>query len=110
MSLKPEAIRPAGFREVEGREILVTWQDGHQSLYAFSYLRRKCRCAACVDEWTGEMRLSPEKISEAVKPLATRAVGNYGVRFDWSDGHNTGIYSFDYLRSLCPCPVCGGKA
>jgi len=34
------------------------------------------------------------------------AVGNYAIQFQWKDGHNTGIYTFDYLRALCPCSAC----
>jgi DUF971 family protein len=33
-------------------------------------------------------------------------VGNYALRFRWSDGHDTGIYTFDFLRRLCPCAEC----
>ena len=102
----PETIRPLDLRELGNKEFLIAWRDGHQSLYSFPYLRRKCRCAACVDEWTSEPRLAPEKVSEEIRPLATRPVGNYGIRFQWSDGHSTGIYAFDYLRSICPCSNC----
>jgi DUF971 family protein len=42
---------------------------------------------------------------------AIRGVGNYAVEFHWQDGHSTGIYSFEYLRSLCPCAACtAGRA
>ena len=105
MSYKAEEIRPGEIRKLEDKELLITWQDGHRSLYSFPYLRRKCRCAACVDEWTGELRLVAENISEEIHPMAIRPVGNYGIRFDWSDGHSTGIYAFEYLRSICPCAV-----
>ena len=37
------------------------------------------------------------------------AVGNYAIAFTWADGHNTGIYSFRLLRSICPCAACGGE-
>jgi hypothetical protein len=39
-------------------------------------------------------------------------VGNYALSFAWSDGHQTGIYTFGHLRDLCPCPQClpGGLA
>jgi DUF971 family protein len=38
---------------------------------------------------------------------AAKAVGNYAVQIDFSDGHTTGIYSYDYLRTICPCEECG---
>jgi DUF971 family protein len=37
-------------------------------------------------------------------------VGRYAIRFHWSDGHSTGIYTFEQLRELCPCPICAGNA
>ncbi len=106
MTLPSEQIRPVGIEDLAKKEILVTWGDGHRSLYAYPYLRSRCRCAACLDEWTGASKILPEKISNEIHPVKTRAVGNYGVRFDWSDGHATGIYAFDYLRSICPCEAC----
>ena len=37
---------------------------------------------------------------------SAHAVGNYALQIDFNDGHSTGIYSFDYLRTVCPCPEC----
>jgi DUF971 family protein len=45
-----------------------------------------------------------------VRPVAIRPVGRYAIQIDWSDGHTTGIYPFDRLRSLCPCPLCSAPA
>jgi DUF971 family protein len=59
-----------------------------------------------VDEMTGERTLRPESVPEGVHPLAIRYVGRYALGFDWSDGHTTGIYPFEYLRDLCPCAEC----
>ena len=106
MDLKPQAIRPVEIRAVGDKELFIQWQDGHRSLYPYPYLRRKCRCAACIDEWTGAPRLDPAKIDETLRPLKMGPVGNYGIRFDWSDGHSTGIYAFELLRSICPCKEC----
>ena len=38
--------------------------------------------------------------------LNVEAIGAYAVKIDWSDGHKTGIYSFDYLRKICQCDAC----
>jgi DUF971 family protein len=51
-----------------------------------------------------------EHVRPDVAAAAARIVGNYALHFDWSDGHTTGIYSFDYLRRICPCPACSGAA
>jgi DUF971 family protein len=92
--------------EYTASEIRVEWQDGHRSVYPNHSLRCACNCAACVDERTGERTLEPGKVPADVKALGIRVVGNYALEFDWSDGHRTGIYSFDLLRRLCACPAC----
>jgi DUF971 family protein len=61
-----------------------------------------------VDERTGIPILKPEDVSEDVRPVRIEPVGRYAIQFHWSDGHATGIYSFDRLRALCPCPACRG--
>jgi DUF971 family protein len=72
-------------------------------------LRLSCRCAGCVDEFTGQPLLDQARIPEDVHPLAIHYVGNYALRIDWNDGHGTGIFPFDYLRAICPCSDCGGS-
>lgn len=96
-------IRPVG-----ERELLITWEDEHRSLYSHVYLRSLCPCAQCVDEWTGKRTVRPEQISPSLGIAQWEPVGRYAVRFKWSDGHQTGIYSFDYLRKICPCEACRG--
>lgn len=96
-------IRPVGEREV-----LMTWEDEHRSLYENISLRSLCPCAHCVDEWTGKRTVSREQISPTLRMVKWEPVGRYGVKFQWSDGHQTGIYSFDYLRQICPCEACRG--
>jgi len=97
-------------REIQKRgddEILFRWEDGHESLYSFQYLRRLCPCASCVDEWTGRTTLDPESIPKSLKAEKAELVGNYAIAFQFSDGHSTGIFSFEKLRALCPCGECG---
>ena len=50
--------------------------------------------------------LNPAAVPEDIMPHAIRYVGRYALRFDWSDGHETGIYPWDLLRRLCPCGEC----
>lgn len=96
-------------RKVGDDEFLVLWEDGHRSLYRNDYLRFQCPCAGCLDEWTGKRLITQERIAPAVKILETIPTGHYAVRFRWSDGHQTGIYSFEMLRKICPCPRCQEK-
>jgi len=94
---------------VEPREIMqdgesrlrITWSDGRECVYQAPELRRACPCAQCVNEWTGERVLQPEAISEQLSIADISVVGRYALNFRWSDGHETGIYSFRYLRQLC---------
>lgn len=96
-------------RLVGEREFLLTWEDGHRSLYSFPYLRFLCPCAGCVDEHTGKRTIQKESVPDDIKSTEMAPVGRYAVKFRFSDGHQTGIYSFEYLRKICPCG-CGGKA
>lgn len=101
MKFDPVDLRPVG-----EHELLVTWKDQHRSLFHCRELRFLCPCAYCVDEWSGKRTVDPDHLPEQIKVFKTEPVGRYGLKFYWSDGHSTGIYSFDYLRSLCPCAHC----
>ncbi len=91
----PTSIRQSGPHELE-----IAWQDGHVSRYPVAFLRRACRCAACVDEWTGAALLDPSQVPDDVRPVTVKPVGNYAIHISWSDGHESGIYSFEHLRRL----------
>ena len=80
--------------------------DGHDSRYPFELLRNHCPCAVCVDEWTGKRKKLILLLPSDFRPLGINPVGNYAIQVSWSDGHNTGIYSFSSLRELCPCEAC----
>ncbi len=95
-------------RKAGERELALSFDDGHESVFDVVELRRKCPCAQCVDEMSGRRMLRPESIGEGTRPLRIDPVGQYAITIHWSDGHSTGIYSFDYLRALCPCDACGG--
>jgi DUF971 family protein len=87
-------------------ELRIAWSDGHQSRYVWRDLRLSCRCAACVDEWTHQSLIKPDTVPAQIKPKVIGSVGNYAMHITWSDGHNTGIYSYDYLREVCDCDEC----
>ena len=85
----------------EGRGILVmAWNDDTRSEYDVRRLRLSCPCAVCVNEWSGESMLDPAKVPRDVRPVRLFSVGRYAMGVQWSDGHSTGIYSYDYLRRL----------
>lgn len=97
----------------------ISWADGHASHYDFSYLREECPCALCNDERAkksqakfaaGPATLTGSSALPMYKPkLAAKSahpVGNYALQIDFNDGHTAGIFSFDYLRTICPCADC----
>ena len=100
-----------------GKGVDVIWADGHASHYEFAYLREECPCATCNDArekkaFIGEMgsalKSSPALPMFKPKPRAQAAtqVGNYAIQISFTDGHSTGIYSYDHLRNICPCAEC----
>lgn len=87
--------------------VLIEWDDlGHRALYPARALRLACPCAACVDEMSGRPLLHPAAVPEDVRPVSLALVGAYGLRVQWSDGHGTGIYTFQQLLASCPCDAC----
>jgi len=99
-------LAPKLVKRVNPKQTDITWNDGHFSSYPSWYLREHCACAACVDEHTGERKVHHGSIPSTLERIAVSPIGNYALNFHFSDGHDTGIYSFDSLRALCPCPEC----
>jgi DUF971 family protein len=97
----------------KSKGITIDWKDGHTSRYDVEYLRDKCPCAACTGAHGTPPRAagggSPFQMYKPVlKILGVEPVGNYAIRINWSDGHNTGIYSWEHFREICPCAECRG--
>lgn len=97
---------------VFGRDLALAWADGHESYIPFDDLRKACPCAACRGHH-GEAAAAPDPLrivrAPAAGEIAIRElvpVGAYAVQIVWSDGHDTGIYSFESLRKACPCKEC----
>lgn len=100
---RPDEVGP----NEDASALRIRWGDGHVSEYPPRRLRLACPCAGCVEELTGRRILDETSVPEGIHPLAIHYVGRYALRFDWSDGHGTGIFPFGYLRRLCPCGACG---
>lgn len=96
-----QAIEPSEISQESNSLVRITWADGRVCEYQAADLRRACPCAQCVNEWTGQRTLQPESISDEVEINDLSIVGRYALNFRWSDKHETGIYSFQYLRDLC---------
>jgi DUF971 family protein len=90
-----------------GNEVAIVWDDGVESYFGFEQLRAASPSA----ETAGERDIfgrqygghGPKKF-DGVQVVGWRQVGNYALRFDFSDGHNTGLYAYDYLRKLAEQP------
>lgn len=98
----------------KSKGIKIDWKGGHRSEYALAYLRDECPCATCTGAHGTEPQKSnyskPAELFPLYKPtlkmVTVEPVGSYAIRIEWSDGHSTGIYSFDHLRRICPCAEC----
>lgn len=95
-----DKLTPREIAQGDERHLQIAWADGHSSLLDVVELRRRCPCASCVDEWSGKKRVDPSSIPDSVRPVAVRSVGLYALSIEFSDGHSTGIYPFELLRSL----------
>ena len=99
-----------------GTGMQILWNDGHESSYTFTWLRDACPCAMCDEERTGSGRAigaapKPEPgtlpmYRPPVRPNEITPVGKYAISFKWNDGHQHGIYSWEFLRDHCPCAEC----
>ena len=91
---------PVGFRRRDPRTLSILWQDGRRDDLDVRDLRLACMCALCVQEMSGKRILDPKTIRPDVSPRTVSSVGSYAVTIAWNDGHGSGIYSFEHLRSL----------
>ena len=101
----------------KSKGVHIDWKDNHHSEYGLQYLRDQCPCATC----TGAHGTPPaapaaanplQMYKPALRIVEVEPVGHYAIRIVWSDGHQSGIYSYDHLRQICPCAECaaGRKA
>jgi DUF971 family protein len=96
-------MRPLDLQPI-GQELAIKWDDGAESYIPLANLRRSCPCAGC----KGEVDILGNVYKNPDRPLAPNAfvlvriapVGGYAVQPVWADGHDTGIFSFDYLRRV----------
>jgi DUF971 family protein len=112
------AVTPAKVRVLltEGKGLEIDWADGHKSAWGFAWLRDACPCATCIEERnqqgrkTGQPKPKPAAVlpmyAPPPKPASAHPVGRYALKFNWQDGHSSGIYSWDYLRRVCQCAEC----
>ena len=93
-------IEPVRFEQADPQHVQVTWKDRSRVTYLAQDLRRACPCATCVDELTGAPLLDPQTVPEDLAIVDADVVGRYAFRFSFSDGHSTGLYTFDRLHAM----------
>jgi DUF971 family protein len=98
-SLKPLTLRR------EGDGLRIDWSDGTSTLVSWQTLRKECPCASCGEERTKPVDpfriLSDREVAAGdPRPVSMKPVGHYAYQIAWNDGHDTGIYTLDSLRSL----------
>ena len=96
-------MRPVDIQHI-GQELAIKWEDGSESFISLEKLRRGCPCAACKGEMDvmGNLYKGPEQALNAASFQLRKFTftGSYGLQPLWADGHNSGIYPFDYLKHL----------
>jgi DUF971 family protein len=109
-----EQLKPTGITANRGtRSLTINWNDGHTSVYPFALFRHACPCASCRG---GHEKMSsdpdpqvfslPDEDTPATRLQNLEAVGAYALTPHWEDGHHYGIYTWRFLRALCPCSEC----
>lgn len=81
-------------------EIGFEWIDGTKSVFHVRDLRLACPCALCVDETSGKKLLDPATVPADISIESIESIGRYAVGILWSDGHRTGIYTYELLKRL----------
>ena len=97
-------VMPERMYKADDNHLCIEWRDGKRTTVSFKELRGSCPCAECVDELSGKRTFFPENVDDHIAPVEANPVGRYAYQFEWSDGHNTGLYTYEYLRSLSERP------
>ncbi len=106
------ALVPLALKKEDPDRLIIDWMDGHKSTFTWKHLRDNCPCATCREERTKPPDpfriLSPGELGPRppLAPSAMTPVGRYAYKIVWNDGHETGIFTLETLRSLCQCPQC----
>jgi DUF971 family protein len=108
MSQSPRSTPTNIKAERDAGRVTIDWADGHRSGFDVVALRLLCPCAYCQGEAgrPGWLDTNPTLTPEQTQLVDMRLIGAYAIAPTWADGHDTGYYEFEALRTNCPCPVC----
>jgi DUF971 family protein len=108
------SVTPRRLDLKKDERLLIEWEDGTSSVYSITYLRSMCPCALCKVTRSGQdphqllqpqkkglsLHILPGNYSGALVVRSAEMVGTYALKLTFSDDHDTGIYSFQYLREI----------
>jgi DUF971 family protein len=112
MSNASNPLRPRSLKREGLDQLAIEWSDGHRSVYSWRHLRQNCPCASCKENVGRAVEpfhiLTAKELAATtpLAPLSVSPVGHYAYKISWSDGHDSGIYTIEALRSLCQCAAC----
>ncbi|MEJ5285901.1 MAG: DUF971 domain-containing protein [Bacteroidota bacterium] len=97
-------MEPIEITKIDGDKLKISWLDGFVAVISLKDLRDNCPCASCQGEQVGFKKFEPLKL-DVIQPgtyeiESIEPIGNYAIQIVWKDGHDTGIYSFEYLRQV----------
>jgi DUF971 family protein len=108
----PQPLTPLALHKDGPDRLVIEWNDGHRAVYTWKHLRVSCPCAGCREEREKPPDpfriLKPSELTP-LAPVSMPPVGRYAYKIVWSDGHDSGIYTLEHLRSLCECPTCASN-
>jgi DUF971 family protein len=97
-------MKPKQIKIVNKESIYIRWNDEKETYISLKYLRDECPCANCKGETILLKTYRPPKLNISNPDMyivdKITPVGNYAIQINWKDGHNTGIYSWEYLLKL----------
>ena len=97
-------MKPKQIKIIDKHKLSLCWNDDTLSIISLKYLRDECPCATCKGETILFKTFRPPKPAmlspEMYKIKSIDVVGEYAIQIGWKDGHNTGIYSWEYLNTL----------
>ncbi len=92
---------PSGIRALQSDQVLeISWPNNQVDRVPYFLLRTECPCTTCRDEWSGERILDPKTIRSDIKLACMENIGTYAIRLSWNDGHSSGLFSWETLRTL----------
>ena len=99
-------LQPTKLELQEGNRLRIECSDGQSHSIPFGTRRSRCPCATCREQRaappqpTGGLQVISKAEAQPLKVLGMRPVGNYAYAIAFSDGHDTGIFTLEFLREL----------